>query len=122
MPLNKVSDIDRQALGDRAGDNDNTIAGVIALARPTTARPGDVLMREGVVGEQAYTVRAGRAQVFVDGEPVAQLGPGSLIGDSSISGEPAPATVRAITPMQLLALGPQALALLDRSIESRDAR
>jgi CRP-like cAMP-binding protein len=88
------------------------LAQAAAIARYTAAQPGDTLLREGVIAHHAFVIRAGHARVFVDGEPVATIGPGSLIGDLTVTGETSSSTVRAVTSMELVLLGPDALALI----------
>lgn len=77
-----------------------------AIARVTTPAeiaPGRVLCRQGASGHEAFIVVAGEAVATVDGEDVAHLGPGSLVGEMALlDGGPRTATVTAVTPMCLL--------------------
>lgn len=69
--------------------------------------PGEVLMREGHRGAESFIVAEGTAEVIVGGRRLAVLGPGGFFGEMSLLDfQPRSATVRAITPMHLLVLGP----------------
>jgi CRP/FNR family transcriptional regulator, cyclic AMP receptor protein len=78
------------------------------LAQLTTeleAARGAVLCREGEVGRECFVVREGEATVTIDGEEIATIGPGGVVGELALlDGEPRVATVRAATDMRLLVL------------------
>jgi CRP-like cAMP-binding protein len=71
---------------------------------------GDTIIRQGEGGEECYLLRSGRVEVLVRGaqgdeRTLATRGPGSLFGEVALlTDEPRNATVRAITPCELLAL------------------
>jgi len=74
---------------------------------------GHVLTREGAVSREAFIVLTGQATVFADGEVVATIGPGEFIGEMGmLDNQPRSATVRADTPMRLLAIGPKTFSSL----------
>ena|SRR5579884_3210634 len=74
---------------------------------------GEILVREGTVDARAFLILDGQAQLFVDGELIATAGPGSAVGElGMLDGQPRSATVRALTPVWLLVVGPQAFASL----------
>ena len=71
---------------------------------------GDVIVRQGEVGEACYLLRSGRVEVVAqkgEGEErnLATLGPGSLFVEAALlTDAPRNATVRALEPCELLAL------------------
>jgi MFS family permease len=71
---------------------------------------GDAVFRQGEPGEHFYVVRAGRAEVVLDGALVRTLGPGDCFGEIALLGaQPRTATVRAAPD------GPLAVSRLRRS-------
>jgi len=76
---------------------------VIDMVRAIPA--GHRLTREGVVGREAFVVLDGEADVFVDGELIATVGPGDVVGEVAIDAGPRSATVRARTAMRVLVVG-----------------
>jgi CRP/FNR family cyclic AMP-dependent transcriptional regulator len=78
------------------------------LAQLTTeleAARGAVLCREGDVGRECFVVREGEASVSIDGEQIATIGPGGVVGELALlDGEPRVATVTAATDMRLVVL------------------
>jgi CRP-like cAMP-binding protein len=68
-----------------------------------TVPRGRLLLQEGAVGSEAFIIAEGEATVFVDGQMVATLGPGDIIGEvSTLHDGPSAATVRAATELRLL--------------------
>lgn len=66
------------------------------------ASAGEVVMREGEAGEEAYLLERGRLRVTRNGVQLAELGPGDWVGEMSLLlDEPRSATVTAITDAQL---------------------
>jgi hypothetical protein len=60
---------------------------------------GSVLMEQGAAGDEMFLVLDGTFAVEVDGLPVAQVGPGAIVGERAVVEEGSrTATVRAITP------------------------
>lgn len=71
---------------------------------------GTTLMEQGEAGHEMYLVLDGVLVVEVDGSPVAQVGPGALIGERAlIEGGRRTATVRATTPLKLAVVDASAL-------------
>ena len=63
---------------------------------------GAVITREGRVAQECYLIVEGDAEVSIDGEVIARVGPGEFVGEMAlVSGAPRSATVRAVTPMHL---------------------
>jgi NADH dehydrogenase len=81
---------------------------------------GEAVVREGDVGDKLYVIKSGRVEVMrpdPDGEErrVAELGPGDYFGEIALmdTGGRRNATVRALTPLDVLAVGrPEFLALM----------
>ena len=81
---------------------------LVTLVDEVTLGPGQVLTREGAAGREAFIVIEGQGDVFVDGEPIANVGPGEFVGEMAmLDHEPRSATVRAETPMRVLVIGPR---------------
>jgi CRP-like cAMP-binding protein len=60
-------------------------------------------MEQGAVGDEMYLVLDGMFVVEVDGQPVAQVGPGAIVGERAVvEGGPRTATLRALTPCQVV--------------------
>lgn len=76
---------------------------IAALAEPTRARPGELLMLERYRGAQVHLVVEGTARVIRGGATVATAGPGAILGELGVlRGIDRTATVVAETPMRLM--------------------
>ena len=63
---------------------------------------GSELTRQGQAGEELYLVLDGVVRVDVDGRPLAELGPGAVIGERALLEEGArTSTVTAVTPVRV---------------------
>ena len=77
---------------------------------------GDVLLEQGAVSDDVYLVLDGVVRADVDGEPLAEYGPGALLGErAALEGGRRTATVTALTPVRVAVarsdqLDPEALA------------
>jgi CRP-like cAMP-binding protein len=72
-----------------------------------TYAPGQIIVRQGEVGDAAYVVLSGSAEVLVDSPSgqikVAELQPNAIVGEIAIlSNQPRTATVRAKTAVETL--------------------
>lgn len=97
-----------------------TRADVDTLARTadrTSAVAGTVLAAAGRLGREAFLVAAGEVEIRRDGEVVARLGPGELVGELSlVRGGVRNADAVAITDVELVVFDPRSLATaMDRS-------
>ncbi len=73
---------------------------------------GEILYHQGDEGEDLFLVLDGVATVEVDGEIVAEIGPGAVMGERAlIEGGRRTATVRAVTPLRGVVVPPE---LVDR--------
>jgi CRP-like cAMP-binding protein len=78
---------------------------VAELVEEVDAEQDAILTEQGKPGQEAYIIVSGEAEVTVGTERVATLGAGDLVGEMAlIDNGPRSATVRAMTPMKLLAL------------------
>ncbi len=63
---------------------------------------GELLTRQGDVGDELYLLLDGVVTVEVDDEPLAELGPGSIVGERSVlEGGTRTSTLRAVTPLRV---------------------
>lgn len=98
------------------------------------AAPGDVLIEQGALPYEMFVVEEGTVVVERDGEPIATLGPGELVGEMALlQQERRIATVRATTPVRAVAIAaedldaleaemPEVLASIRTVMEARRAR
>jgi hypothetical protein len=67
-----------------------------------TVGEGETLVEQGAEGNELYLVLDGMLAVEVDGEPVAEVGPGALLGERALlEGGKRTATLRAATPVRV---------------------
>jgi CRP-like cAMP-binding protein len=70
-----------------------------------TVSPGEVLVREGDVGDAFYVVASGRAEVVRGDEAIAEVGPGGFFGEIALLEEvPRTASVVALAPLRAFRL------------------
>ena len=78
---------------------------IAGATTPVTLAPGRVLVREGDPGSEAYVITSGTALVERNGERLAMLGPGDVIGELSLLVPgPRTATVTADTEVHVLVM------------------
>jgi CRP/FNR family cyclic AMP-dependent transcriptional regulator len=81
------------------------LAAIARLASALHVEPGTVLATEATSGHEFVVVVEGTAAVLSRGAEVGQIGPGMCFGELALlDGGPRTATVRAVTPMQVLVL------------------
>jgi Cyclic nucleotide-binding domain len=73
-------------------------------------KEGDALMREGEEGGELFLLLDGVVDIEVGGEPVAEIGPGALLGERALlEGGKRTATVVAKTPVRVAVVSPDAI-------------
>jgi hypothetical protein len=69
---------------------------------------GEVLVEQGAEGAEVYLLLDGVLGVEVDGEQVAEMGPGTMLGErASLEGGVRTATLRALTPCRVAVVPPE---------------
>lgn len=86
-----------------AGLPDKVLDGLDGHLDDLEVEAGATLTTQGQQGYETFVVVEGTAEVLADGQVVAELGPGELIGEIAVlQHRVRTATVRARTPMRLL--------------------
>ena len=71
---------------------------------------GETLVEQGAEGTELYLLLDGMLTVEVDGEPVAEFGPGALLGEMALlEGGHRTATLRAATPVRVVVVPADAI-------------
>jgi CRP-like cAMP-binding protein len=71
---------------------------------------GQALMTEGEEGGELFLLLDGIVDVEVNGDPVAEIGPGALLGERALlEGGKRTATVWATTPIRVAVVPPEAI-------------
>ena len=69
-----------------------------------------MLVEQGEPGEELYLLLDGVLAVELDGEEIAEVGPGAILGEGAIVGEGRRmATLRACTPARVAVITPDAI-------------
>lgn len=90
------------------GFTDDELRRVADMADEIEAEAGAELTDQGRPGQEAYVILEGTAGVYVRDSLIAEVGPGEIIGEMAlIDHRPRTATVRALTPLKLLAFNAQ---------------
>jgi CRP/FNR family cyclic AMP-dependent transcriptional regulator len=85
--------------------DDDEAKRLAAFASETSIAEGQILMKEGDYSTELIAIEDGTADVLKDGQKVASLGKGDLIGEMGLlSREPRNADVIATSPMMVLKL------------------
>lgn len=72
---------------------------------------GETLVEQGAEGDDLFVLLDGVLDVEVDGETVAEVGPGAILGErAAVEGGPRTATLRAVTPCRVLVLDPERIS------------
>jgi Cyclic nucleotide-binding domain len=87
---------------------------VMAL-RPNLPRrqlePGETLIEQGAAADDLFLLLDGVLDVEVDGETVAEVGPGAMLGERAvIEGGDRTATLRAVTPCRVVVIDPELIS------------
>ncbi|MEX0755810.1 MAG: cyclic nucleotide-binding domain-containing protein [Actinomycetota bacterium] len=78
---------------------------------------GDLLIEQGAPPSEMFVIESGTAEVLRDGERIATLGPGDVVGEMGpIKLQRRMASVRATTPVLAVTLGSDALASIAREM------
>ena len=78
-------------------------AKVAALGEEVAAESGALLIDQGNVGQEAFFIVSGEAEVLVGNDRVATVGAGSVIGEMAlVNNRPRNASVKAIERMELV--------------------
>jgi CRP/FNR family transcriptional regulator, cyclic AMP receptor protein len=86
------------------GFSDDELHRVAELADDVEAESGALLVDQGRVGQECYVILDGQAGVYANGEHIATVGPGMMVGEMAlVEHRPRNASVVAETPMHLLA-------------------
>jgi CRP-like cAMP-binding protein len=98
------------------------LARVGELADDVEAETGALLVDQGRVGQECYLILDGQAGVFANGEHIATVGPGMMVGEMAlVEHRPRNASVVAETPMRLLAFDTRHFRqLLEEMPKARD--
>ncbi len=90
-------------------------------------RKGKTLTEQGEPGDEVYLLLDGVLAVEVDGEPLAELGPGAILGERAVlEGGVRTSTLRAVTKCKVAAVGadhldPDALAEISKGHRREEA-
>lgn len=92
----------------KAKFNNDELEALSSLSTPVEVTAGTALMTEGSLGRQALVMIDGTASVIRDGEKIATIAAGEIIGEISLlTGERRNATVIADTDVTVYALSPR---------------
>jgi CRP-like cAMP-binding protein len=87
------------------GMTDRTLEAIGDLTRQATFATGEVIVREGDVGDAFYLVTSGTAVVEQNGSRLRELGEGDFFGEISLlDGQPRTATITATGNVEALVL------------------
>ena len=102
-----------------SGLSEGQLRDITSLLTPVDVKAGTTLARQGDFGKEFFVIISGTANVVRDGETLAKLGPGDVVGEISIiDGGQRTATVVAGTDMLVeVATHPEFAGLLDRAPE-----
>jgi len=107
---------------------EDELAAVASMASEEEIAPGQLLAAEGRIGYSLYAIESGTADVVINGETVATIGPGDVVGEMAVLISPpdwsAPpevaigglrtASVVATSPMRLVMLFKRDVWALDQ--------
>lgn len=97
----------------KANFNEHELVELSRFATPVDVAAGTTLTIEGTLGQQALVMVSGTASVLRDGEKIATIKAGEIIGEIALmTGERRTATVVADTDATVYALSPREFASL----------
>ncbi|HUL84200.1 MAG TPA: cyclic nucleotide-binding domain-containing protein [Actinomycetota bacterium] len=101
-----ATDVDRLARLPLFGELDAYDLGHVAgWLRDVELAPGDILIRQGAMPDDVYVLEIGTVEVTRDGERIATLGAGDVVGEIAlVDPQRRTATVQAATPVRAVAL------------------
>jgi hypothetical protein len=71
--------------------------------KPKQVAAGEALVEQGEAGDDLFLLLDGVVSAEVDGEPVAEIGPGAILGEHAVlEGGVRTATLRALTPLKVV--------------------
>lgn len=118
-----MAEVDLSTLEFFDGFTAEEIDKVRAMAEEVTAEEGAILMEQGAVGLEAFVICTGQAGVYVAGQRVASIGPGSAVGEMALLElRPRSATVKALTDLELLSFDSKRFHKLLESMPEAAAR
>jgi hypothetical protein len=83
-----------------------TLEALAFRLEPVAVPAGETVFEQGQPGDRFFIIASGRVEVLVDGHRVRVQGPGEAFGEIALLRDvPRTATVRALEPLELLALG-----------------
>ena len=86
-----------------------------------TLDEGEVLVEQGSAGDDLYLLLDGVLGVEVDGEQVAEMGPGTMLGErASLEGGARTATLRALTPCRLAVIASDLVSEREMAVLAAD--
>jgi hypothetical protein len=86
-----------------------------------TLEEGEMLVEQGSPGDDLYLLLDGVLGVEVDGEQVAEMGPGTMLGErASLEGGVRTATLRAVTPCRLAVIASELVAERELAVLAAD--
>lgn len=86
--------------------SEDHLRSITSLSMPVTIVKGATVARQGELGHEFVVIVEGTASVWIDGDNVATLGPGSFFGELALlDNGPSPATVRAETDLLVEVIG-----------------
>lgn len=92
---------------------DKDLKDIASLADESTLPTGSVLIKEGTVGEEAFIIVSGTADVTLRGDKLAELGAGDAVGEMALLDvSPRSATVTATSELKVFVLEPRSFGEL----------
>jgi hypothetical protein len=87
---------------------------VMAISKQLPRRrlePGETLVEQGAAEDDLFLLLDGVLEVEVDGETVAEVGPGAMLGErAAVEGGTRTATLRAVTPCRVVVLASEQIS------------